>query len=118
MPNSKIRKCLFAASVAGLLMLGAAHSARSQSKQDPQSDKQQSHEATKSISGKVASIGSGGTSFTLEVTGGGSEQNTMNFIVDKNTQVKGQVRQGTPVTVEYQAMNDGKLLAVSTMAQA
>jgi uncharacterized low-complexity protein len=117
MPNSTIRKCLFAASVAGLLILGAAGSASSQSKQDP-SDKQQSQQATKSISGKVAAIGSGGTSFTLEVTGGGSNQNTLNFIVDKNTQVKGQVRQGTPVTVEYTAMNDGKLLAVSIMAQA
>jgi hypothetical protein len=117
MPNTTIRKCLFAASLAGLLILGAAGSTRSQSQQS-QSEKQESQEATKSISGKVAAIGSGGTSFTLEVTGGGADKNTMNFIVDKNTQVKGQVRQGTAVTVEYQAMNDGKLLAVSIMAQA
>lgn len=115
MPNTTIRKCLFAASLAGLLILGAAGSASSQ---QSKSEKQQSQEATKSISGKVASIGSGGTSFTLEVTGGGSDKNTMDFLVDKNTQVKGQVRQGTAVTVEYQAMNDGKLLAVSIMAQA
>jgi hypothetical protein len=38
-------------------------------------------------------------------------------LVDKNTQVKGQVREGTAVTVEYQAMNDGQYLAVSVTAQ-
>ena len=59
----------------------------------------------------------------LEVTGGGSDKdrsgkNTLDFVVDKNTQVKGQVKQGTPVTVEYQAMENGQLLAVSIMAQA
>jgi hypothetical protein len=42
----------------------------------------------------------------------------MDFVVDKNTQVKGQVKQGTAVTVEYQAMANGQLLAVSIMAQA
>jgi hypothetical protein len=54
----------------------------------------------------------GGTSFTLD-TG----QNTLDFVVDKNTQVKGQVKQGTAVTVEYQAMANGQLLAVNIMAQ-
>jgi hypothetical protein len=32
--------------------------------------------------------------------------------------VKGQVREGTAVTVEYQAMNSGQFLAVSITAQA
>ena len=73
--------------------------------------------------GEWTAIGSGGTSFTLEVTGGGSDKgasgkNTLDFVVDKNTQVKGQVKQGTAVTVEYQAMANGQLLAVSIMAQA
>jgi len=87
-----------------------------------QSEKQ-TPQSTKSVAGKVAAIGSGGTSFTLDVTGGGSDKdssgkNTMNFVVDDHTQVKGQVRQGTAVTVEYQAMQNGQLLAVTITAQA
>jgi hypothetical protein len=121
MPNSTIQKFLCGVSVAGLLILGVstrAHSATSQA----QSEKQ-TQQPTKTVAGKVAAIGNGGTSFTLEVTGGGdnkdtSGKNTLDFVVDKNTQVKGQVKQGTPVTVEYQAMENGQLLAVSIMAQA
>jgi hypothetical protein len=120
MPNSTIRKFLCGVSVASLLILGVstrAHSANHQA----QSEKQ-AQQPTKSIAGKVAAIGSGGTSFTLEVTGGSdkdsSGKNTLNFVVDKNTQVKGQVKEGTAVTVEYQPMDNGQLLAVSIMAQA
>jgi len=116
MPNSTIRKFLCGVSVASLLILGVSTQARSKTNQ-AQSEKQ-TQQATKSVSGKVAAIGSGGTSFTLEVTGASADKNTMDFVVDKNTQVKGQVKQGTAVTVEYQAMNDGQLLAVSIMAQA
>jgi Domain of unknown function (DUF5666) len=116
MANSMIRKSLFAVSIAGLLVLGAAYSARGQyNSGQAQSEKQQP--ATKSVAGKVATIGNGGTSFTLEPTGG-AEKNALNFVVDKNTQVKGQVKQGTMVTVEYQPMEDGQLLAVSITAQA
>jgi hypothetical protein len=42
----------------------------------------------------------------------------MEFIVDKNTQVNGQVKEGSTVTVEYQAMESGQNLAVSVSAQA
>jgi len=122
MPNSMIRKFLCGISVTGLLALGItspANSANPSQSGQSQSEKQ----STKSVAGKVAAIGSGGTSFTLEVTGGGSDKdasgkNTMNFVVNNHTQVKGQVKQGTPVTVEYQAMENGQLLAVSIMAQA
>jgi len=122
MRNSMIRKFLCGISVAGLLTLGItsqANSANPSQSGQSQSEKQ----STKSVAGKVAAIGSGGTSFTLEVTGGGSDKdssgkNTMNFVVDNHTQVKGQVKQGTPVTVEYQAIENGQLLAVSIMAQA
>jgi len=38
--------------------------------------------------------------------------------VDKNTQVNGQVREGTPVTVQYQAMANGTNVAVSITANA
>jgi hypothetical protein len=120
-----IRKFLCGISVAGLLTLGItsqANSANPPKSGQSQSEKQ-TQQPTKSVAGKVAAIGSGGTSFTLEVTGGGSDKdtsgkNTLNFVVNNHTQVKGQVKQGTPVTVEYQAMENGQLLAVSVMAQA
>ena len=124
MPNSTIRKFLCGVSVGSLLILGIstrAHSGSPAKWSQAQSEKQ-TQQTTKSVAGKVAAIGNGGTSFTLEVTGGSdkdsSGKNTLDFVVDKNTQVKGQVKQGTPVTVEYQAMENGQLLAVSIMAQA
>jgi hypothetical protein len=42
----------------------------------------------------------------------------MEFVLDKNTQVQGPVKTGTPVMVEYQATNTGENLAVSITAQA
>jgi len=122
MPNSTIQKFLCGISVASLLALEISSVANANpSKTQAQSEKQ-TQQPTKSVAGKVAAIGNGGTSFTLEVSGGGSDKDTgknrLDFVVDKNTQVKGQVKQGTAVTVEYQAMANGQLLAVSIMAQA
>ena len=125
MPNFTVRKFLCGVSVGSLLILGIstrAHSGSPAKGSQAQSEKQ-TQQSTKSVAGTVAAIGSGGTSFTLEVTGGGSDKdssgkNTLDFVVDKNTQVKGQVKQGTAVTVEYQAMENGQLLAVSIMARA
>jgi hypothetical protein len=122
MPNSTIRKFLCGISVASLLAFGISCAANANpSKAQAQSEKQ-TQQPTKSVAGTVAAIGNGGTSFTLEVSGGGSDKDTgknkLDFLVDKNTQVKGQVKQGTAVTVEYQAMANGQLLAVSIMAQA
>jgi hypothetical protein len=108
-----------------LLILGIssrASSAKAPKAGQAQSEKQ-TQQPTKSVAGKVAAIGSGGTSFTLDVTSGGSGKdtsgkNSLNFVVDGHTQVKGQVKQGTAVTVEYQAMQNGQLLAVTITAQA
>jgi hypothetical protein len=52
----------------------------------------------------------------LEVAG--ESKSTMEFVVDRNTQVNGQVKEGTAVTVEYQAMESGQNLAVTVTAQA
>ena len=109
-----IRKILFTAPLGSLLLVGApvitfGHSPGQQS--------QQSQQATKSITGKVTTIGSQGHSFEVEVDAGGSKQ-TMQFVVDRNTQVNGQVRAGTAVTVEYQAMEGGQNLAVKVTAEA
>lgn len=114
---SMIRKTVLCASLAGLLVLGASANARSAAQQQGGKQGGQSQQqAVKSVTGKVASIENGGGSFSLEVTGNSNKK--MDFLVDKNTQVKGQVREGTAVTVEYQAMNDGRYLAVSISAQA
>ena len=123
MPNFTIRKFLSGISIAGLLILGFSHRVNANPSKASQQSEKQTQQPTKSVAGKVAAIGSGGTSFTLEVTGAGSDKdtsgkNTMNFVVDDHTQVKGQVKQGTPVTVEYQAMQNGQLLAVTITAQA
>jgi hypothetical protein len=122
MTNSTIRKFLASLSIASLITLGvssAAHSASIQAKGEQSQSEKQAPPSTQSVSGKVASIGNGGTSFTLQVNGGDdADKNTLNFLVDKNTRVQGQVKQGTAVTVQYQAMKNGDLLAVSITAQA
>ena len=109
-----IRKLLVVASLLGLLTLGTGTAVRTASGQDP-SEKRE-HQASKTVSGKVASIGNGGHSFSLEVNG--ESKSRMDFVVDKNTQVNGQVREGTAVTVEYQALANGQNLAVSITANA
>lgn len=109
-----IRKVFVGASLAGLLALSAGVAVRAANAQDP-GDKQE-QPASKTISGKVASIGNGGHSFSLEVNGESTSK--MDFVVDKNTQVNGQVREGTPVTVQYQSMANGTNVAVSITANA
>lgn len=110
-----IRKLIVGASLVSALAWAAAFHAVPSNAQS-QDQQQQQQPSTKSVSGKVASIGNGGHSFSLEVAGG--QKSTMEFQVDKNTQVNGQVREGTAVMVEYQAMDGGKNLAVSITAQA
>jgi len=111
-----IRKFLLCASLVSALMLGI--SASSQQTPSQPSEKQAPQGVTKSVTGTVATIGNGGRSFTLEVSQGGSSKHTMEFVLDKNTQVQGSVKTGTPVTVEYQAMDSGQNVAVSITAQA
>jgi hypothetical protein len=115
---SILRNSLCGAALAGLLCLGAAAHARPQQTQKPDQSEpgKKSQKSVESVSGKVASIGSGGSAFTLSVDGG--ENKSMEFVVDKNTKVTGQVREGSAVTVEYQAMENGQFLAVSVTANA
>lgn len=109
-----IRKIFTGVAVAGLLSMGTAISVLPASAS--QAAAKQEQQSTKSVSGKVSNIGNGGHSFSLEVTG--ENKNTMNFVVDKNTQVNGQVREGTTVTVEYHPDDNGQNVAVSVTAQA
>lgn len=106
-----IRKILTCLSLVGFLTAvvpAMAHKASTQS--------QGKQQATKSVTGKVASIGEQGKSFALEVNDG-SNKRTMNFVVDKNTQVQGRVTEGTIVAVEYQPSDDGQNLCVRVTAQ-
>ncbi|MGB8322217.1 MAG: hypothetical protein WCE52_04570 [Candidatus Acidiferrum sp.] len=114
-----MRRLMISTSLGGVLLLGAA-GAYSITPQEPGnggSHGQQSQQATKSVSGKVTSIGDAGKSFSMEVNDGGSKK-TLQFAVDKNTQVQGQVKAGTMVVVEYQPTDGGQLLAVSVSAQS
>ena len=52
----------------------------------------------------------------MEVNGGDSK-GTMQFVVDKNTQVEGRVTVGTDAVVQYQPTEDGKNLALSGAPQ-
>ncbi len=105
-----IRKILFTVSLGSLLVVGAPVITYGQDQG------QQSQQATKSVTGKVTTIGNQGHSFAVEIEAGGSKQ-TMQFVVDKNTQVVGQVKAGTLVAVDYQPMDGGQNLCVKVSAQ-
>src|SRR6516225_4912963 len=114
-----IQKILVTASLGGLLSIGTPGMLLGQQpkpqpgkpSQPSQPGQKRQQRATQSISGKVTDIG--GHSFTLETDTGGS----MQFVVDKNTQVLGQVKVGMLVAVDYQATEDGQLLCVRVAPQ-
>jgi len=103
-------KFVCCASLAGLMLLSV--SARAVFAPTQSQDNQQSADA-KTVSGKVASIGSDHKSFSLEVSGG----NTMQFLLDNNPQVQGSVTTGSTAIVQYQKTDDGKLLALTVAPQ-
>jgi hypothetical protein len=109
-----LRKLAVNASLAGLLVFGvsvvraAPATARSQSQDHAPSA------SSMSATGKVSAIGSDHKSFSLEVSGG----NTMQFVLDQNTQVQGRVSTGTTATVQYQKKDDGTLLALMIAPQS
>jgi hypothetical protein len=104
-----VRKLLYCISLVTLLVIGLQ--ARAQPSQARSDSGTQSEPATKSVAGKVTSIGNAGTSFAVEVEG--SSKQTMQFVVSKNTQVQGQVKVGTLVAVDYQLTESGQNLAVN-----
>jgi hypothetical protein len=104
-----IRKFLFCTSLATLLAIGLQ--VRAQPIHLQSDSGKQSEPATKSVTGKVTSVGTSGASFAVEVEG--SSKDTMQFVVNKNTQVQGHVKVGTLVAVEYQPTESGENLAVS-----
>jgi hypothetical protein len=100
-----MRKFLLLASlsVIGLMVSNAA--ARTRPIPATSQSGAQSQQSTKSVDGTVTAISNKGLSFDLEVNHGGNKE-ILSFIVDKDTRVEGQVKVGTPVTVDYVAMAD------------
>lgn len=110
-----IQKLLATAALASLLVMGAPGMLQGQQNQ-AQGQQSQEQQATKSVNGKVTGITNQGHSFTVESEGGNKQ--TMEFVVDKNTQVQGQVKVGTLVTVDYQPMQGGQNLCIRVAARA
>ena len=114
-----IRKLLVSIVITILMSLSvtlSAHWVRPYSQSD-QSDKQE-QKATKSVSGRVIKIGNSGHSLSVEVVVSKNTTEFVEFVVDRNTQVNGQVKEDSAVTVEYRTMGSGQNLAVSITAQA
>ena len=107
-----MQKFLVSAFLAGLLLLAGASTWTT----PDVSAQSQPVMATKIIAGKVTSIGTDGLSFGLEVDQDGQKQ-TMQFVVGKNAKFLGNVKVGTPVTVEY-AIERGQNLALTVAATA
>lgn len=101
-------------SLVGLTSAGI--SARTQPIPAAPQSAQQNQQERKSIEGTVVSIGDKGRSFALETNAGGTKQ-TVQFVVDQETQVQGQVKVGTPVKVEYVAMADQNVAKTITPTQ-
>ena len=105
-----IPKFLLNASLAGLLLLNASAPAGA----IPQQSSRQ-NEQSKSTSGKVTDIGKDKKSFSLQTNDqDNSSKRTIIFIVNGDTQIKGQVTVGTDVDVEYRPTPDGNVALVIT----
>jgi len=102
------RKLVCCISLAALLSLCVAARAQPQPLQSDSG--KQSEPTTKSVAGKVASIGNSGTTFALQLDG--NDKQVMNFVVGKDTQLKGHVTTGTSVMVEYRPADDGQNVAL------
>jgi hypothetical protein len=108
------RKILLGVALGSVLLVGVPCISYSRTSQN-ESGKQT--QATKSVSGKVASIGNNGKSFVVEVDNGSSDsKQNMEFVLDKDTQVEGHVTTGTMVLVEYQP-SGGQNLCVKVSAR-
>jgi hypothetical protein len=104
-------KFLSGAFLAVLLVVVSAH-AQPLAAQSPPG---QSSEQTKSVTGKVTNVETGGKAFSMEVNQGNSKR-TMQFVLDKNTIVQGHVGAGTTATVEY-TQNGGQFVALNISEQ-
>jgi hypothetical protein len=71
--------------------------------------------ASQTASGKIANVA--GDSFTLEVSQG-SQKQTVRFITDSNTKVKGKLEAGMTASVEYYTDDNGRNVATTVVVES
>lgn len=86
----------------------------SMAQQAPQQPAQ--HSSAKTVTGKVTAVAKTGLAFSME-TGNGPAKHSMQFTVDKNTQVQGRVTTGTVAKVKYHVNDTGSNVAETVAAQ-
>jgi opacity protein-like surface antigen len=108
-----IPNVLLSASLAALLVASTALPAAAQ--QTPQQQpNQQNEQSSKSASGKVTDIGKDKKSFSVQTNDQENNKRTIVFVINGDTQIKGQVTVGTDVEVEYRPSADGNVALVIT----
>jgi hypothetical protein len=106
-----MRKLLLSVSFLGLMLAGAL--AKTQPIPTAPQSGQQAQKATKSVAGTIAAVGDNGGEFDLEVNDGGTKE-ILEFVLDKDTQVQGQIKVGTSVTVKYVETADQNVVKTVT----
>jgi hypothetical protein len=116
-----IQKFLLSASLAGgLLLSGLTLGANAQQppqqprQQEPRQQEPRQSEQSKSASGKVTDIGKDKRSFSVQTNDQENNKRTIAFVINGDTQIKGQVTVGTDVDVEYRPSPDGNVALVIT----
>lgn len=94
------RKFMLRLALASALVFSAGVLSQTVWSQAQPGQQQQQAKQTKSVSGKVTSVAPGGRAFTMDVKAGNQDR-TMQFVVDKRTQVQGHVTTGTQADVVY-----------------
>lgn len=108
-----LQKFLLSASLAGgLLLSGLTVGATPQ--QTPQQQPRQQADQSKSATGKVTDIGKDKKSFSVQTNDQETSKRTIVFVINGDTQIKGQVTVGTDVDVEYRPTPDGNVALVIT----
>lgn len=107
-----IAKYLLTASLAGLLVASAISSRAQQTPE--QQPNQQNDQSSKSASGKVTDIGKDKKSFSVQTNDQENNKRTMIFVINGDTQIKGQVTVGSDVDVQYRPSPDGNVALVIT----
>ena len=109
-----IQKFLLSAALAGGLVLSGL-TAAANPQQSPQQQPRQQADQSRSASGKVTDIGKDKKSFSVQTTNDQeNSKRTIVFVINGDTQIKGQVTVGTDVEVEYRPTPDGNVALVIT----
>ena len=108
-----LRAGLLAASLAAISVYAAQ--APQQTQPQSQEGKQAPSSASQTASGKIGAVASDG--FTLEVNQGSSTQ-TLRFVTDSNTKVKGKLSAGATAAVEYTTDGNGRNVATTVVVES